>query len=470
MAKLSANGGAVTDNAIKFALHDFQASIAESKRCAGKATESEIDDSRNTLNAADKLFLQVYERLKAVAGWTSPKDNDPTDRSIHVDEVGRRYHRITWDARGDSPSIAQLWSSGSWLAIRDLFLEQPPAVAESSEIQALLDKARSEQQRLVKFQRAHEDHKGRFDRADSAWLQVLNFKGNAIPAGITGDAHHREYARLIVNLGRILKGDGWQERVDAITADTDPKKCAKLILLRAMEGDFPTVVQWLKEGLFDGQVPLQWGLQADSWLREGFRYEVLGIQPPPDKPLGWEGDLLQPVETVADFVKWIDNQFLVQEFVNCGKSACPSDGKLVRNTFRVVTELRLVGMPLEPTGPFTLNGELAVLRNVKRLCISLLPTEEDPKTAALGKAKSQKAKPNGGRRSLPENDPKLQVYRRIQRECRPGERSASIRARLEADKDFMELFKKANLKWRTVFKNARAYFSQPGKKQETPSA
>jgi hypothetical protein len=78
-------------------------------------------------------------------------------------------------------------------------------------------------------------------------------------------------------------------------------------------------------------------------------------------------------------------------------------------------------------------------------------------------------KRNGGRRPLAPTDPKRQVYERIKRERKPGERSAATRKRLEADKDFMELFKAAKVKWKTVFKNARAYFSQPGKIQESPA-
>src|SRR5262249_19168847 len=45
-----------------------------------------------------------------------------------------------------------------------------------------------------------------------------------------------------------------------------------------------------------------------------------------------------------------------------------SDGSLVRNAFRLVVKLGLKDMPLEPTGPFTLDAELVVLRNLLRRC------------------------------------------------------------------------------------------------------
>ncbi len=85
-----------------------------------------------------------------------------------------------------------------------------------------------------------------------------------------------------------------------------------------------------------------------------------------------------------------------------------------------------------------------------------------------GVAKPMKPKRKGGRRELAETDPKRQVYERIRRESKTGEKAATIQRRLEDDKDFIALFKAAKLKWKTVFKNARAYFGQPGKKQETP--
>jgi hypothetical protein len=81
-------------------------------------------------------------------------------------------------------------------------------------------------------------------------------------------------------------------------------------------------------------------------------------------------------------------------------------------------------------------------------------------------ANTSKRKRKTGRRPLAVTDPKFQVYDRIRRESGT---TAEKRARLTADRDFMELFKASGAKWKTVFKNARAYFSQPGKKQETSS-
>jgi hypothetical protein len=86
-------------------------------------------------------------------------------------------------------------------------------------------------------------------------------------------------------------------------------------------------------------------------------------------------------------------------------------------------------------------------------------------------AKVGRSKRNIGRPRLRDADPKLQVYNRIRRERKPGERPAVVQERLEADRDFMELFEAAKLKWETVFHNADVYYYRPRRptnKQQTP--
>jgi hypothetical protein len=249
-----------------------------------------------------------------------------------------------------------------------------------STIQTILDKARTKQSQAVAIQLAQEEAEARFRRAHEAWLRLSNFRGDAIPREVTGNTLHHRYAELIVDLGRVLKADGWGNRLDAITPDTDAKVYAVAILRRAMENDIATVTTMVREGIY---TVLHLGLEVDSWLRDGLMYEVLNIRPAPQPPLGWEGSYLIAVETVEDFVKWIDGEFLIHELVNRASGQSASDGQLVRNAFRLVLKLGLGGMPLEPTGPFTLNNELAVLRNLRRLSLERQSnrsarTEHDP--------------------------------------------------------------------------------------------
>jgi hypothetical protein len=140
------------------------------------------------------------------------------------------------------------------------------------------------------------------------------------------------------------------------------------MLRRAMEGDITPVTKMVREGMF---AVVHLGLEVSSWLCGGLMHEVLRIEPAPEPPLGWEGPYLEAVETTDDFIKWIDLESAIHGRLNRGQESCSSDGRLVRNAYRLVMELGLTGMPLEPIGPFTLNAELTVLRNLRRLCREL---------------------------------------------------------------------------------------------------
>jgi hypothetical protein len=121
--------------------------------------------------------------------------------------------------------------------------------------------------------------------------------------------------------------------------------------------------------------PWSWAVGEVALAAEGIavgKPEVNGIEPAPVPPCGWEGSYFPSVETVADFIQWIDLQFLEQDFLGA-KGDQPSDGSLVRNSFRLIIKLQLADMPLEPRGPFTLHEELTLLRNLRRLCAGRIP-------------------------------------------------------------------------------------------------
>jgi hypothetical protein len=168
-----------------------------------------------------------------------------------------------------------------------------------------------------------------------------------------------------MELGRVLETDDWRARVEAVTPGSEAKTYALTTLLEAMEGDTATVKAMIRASI---KTLFSLGLEASNWLHRGLMNEVLGIQPAPEPPVGWEGAYLEAVDTVADFVKWVEGEILTQETFSSGRGSSASDGSLVRNAFRLVVKLGLKGMQLEPTGPFTLDAELAVLRNLLRLC------------------------------------------------------------------------------------------------------
>jgi hypothetical protein len=105
---------------------------------------------------------------------------------------------------------------------------------------------------------------------------------------------------------------------------------------------------------------------------------------------------------------------------------------------------------------------LAAIEEVIRWCAAGVKAGQSKGTTGpKGKA---------GRPRLKETDPKLQVYNWLRRERKPGERPAVVQKRLEADRDFMELFEAAKLRWETVFHNADVYFQRPrNKSTNSPS-
>jgi hypothetical protein len=234
-------------------------------------------------------------------------------------------------------------------------------------IHAILENARAKERATAKLQRAYDEGQARIRRAHAAWQAVQTYKGDAIPDSVTGPALHSCYAERIVALGQVLKSDGWQARLDAVEPGSDAKTYAVTMLRRAMDGDIDTVRTMVREAI---NTMFHLGLDADRWLREGLMYEVLDMQPAPEPPLGWEGQYPESVDTADDFIRWIDQESVVHELIKRGPAATPSDGRLVRNAFRLVQKLDLAGMPLEPLGPITLETELSILRNLRRICVS----------------------------------------------------------------------------------------------------
>jgi hypothetical protein len=242
---------------------------------------------------------------------------------------------------------------------------------------AILENAQRRRRQFLEAQQIFYKAAARTQRASEAWLEVAEFKGPNIPRDLHGPALWRAYAERIVLLGQVLNEEGWQEQLDAVQPGSQPKTYALAILRRAMVGDLEGVLSMLTSA---GDVLFEIGLAADHWLRDGLRNEVLGIEPAPVPPRGWEGSYFEPVETEADFVRWIYQQFSEQDFLGA-KGDQPSDGSLVRNAFRLVIKLQLTDMPSEPYGPFTLGKELAVLRNLRRCCAAANPGVRNTKPA-----------------------------------------------------------------------------------------
>jgi TPP-dependent 2-oxoacid decarboxylase len=75
-----------------------------------------------------------------------------------------------------------------------------------------------------------------------------------------------------MDLGEVLKTDGWKARLNAVKPGSEAKTMAVATLRKAMDGDTSSVEEMV-DGAIDGLWSL--GLEFDSWLREGLMYEVL---------------------------------------------------------------------------------------------------------------------------------------------------------------------------------------------------
>src|SRR5262249_14595299 len=91
---------------------------------------------------------------------------------------------------------------------------------------AILDEARSQEAQVMEPLPESQRNQARTRRAETAWRRVASFRGDANPHGLTGKALWPRYAELIVDLGRVLLEDGWQDAVSAIQAGSPAKQCA----------------------------------------------------------------------------------------------------------------------------------------------------------------------------------------------------------------------------------------------------
>jgi hypothetical protein len=231
-------------------------------------------------------------------------------------------------------------------------------------IQDILANALKNERLLAESRRADAEAQARKKRAYEAWMRVASFKGERADqyAGKLVDG----YTELIMDLGKVLKTDGWEPQLQAVKPGSHAKTFAVATLCQAMNGNTAAVLAMV-DGAVKGLFAL--GLEADNWLREGLMYEVLQIDPPIEPPLDWEGENPGSIETVADFANWIWLETWTEPYWSDEHGNQPSTGSKVRNAYRLVDHLGLKGVPPEPEGPFTLHREATILRNLRRQCL-----------------------------------------------------------------------------------------------------
>src|SRR5262249_30851695 len=138
-------------------------------------------------------------------------------------------------------------------------------------IQAILDDAVKDEEIVRSACHAATEKQARLDRLNNAWLRYANFLGDRIPRELTGKELEHSWALLIVDVGSVLKADGWESELNAVCPGAPAKEFALAVLRKAMDGDVVAVERMMQEAMQSFRVL---GFSVDCWLRKGLREEI----------------------------------------------------------------------------------------------------------------------------------------------------------------------------------------------------
>jgi hypothetical protein len=205
-----------------------------------------------------------------VPSYPSAADDTPTDESVNqtsdIDVASEQRLIRTRAARPNGPRLE-------------------PA------LEAILDRAYAAERQTAAAWCAQAEADARLWRAEVAWRRVASFQGDGTPGDLPEEALGRCYAQLIVQLGSVLKADGWQPRLETVKPGSDAKAYALAILKAAMDGKVDLVETMICTHSIATLFNV--GLAADDWLRKGLREEVLHGRPSPEAQLAGEGSALR---------------------------------------------------------------------------------------------------------------------------------------------------------------------------------
>jgi hypothetical protein len=174
---------------------------------------------------------------------------------------------------------------------------RPNAPRLEPALEAILDRAYAAERQTAAACCAQAKADARLWRAEVAWRRVASFQGDGIPGDLSEEALGRCYAQLIVQLGSVLKTDGWQPRVETVQPGPDAKAYALAILKAAMDGKVDVVEAMISTHSIGTLFNL--GLTADDWLRDGLRDEVLNGRPCPEARFAGAGSALRSADDPA---------------------------------------------------------------------------------------------------------------------------------------------------------------------------
>jgi hypothetical protein len=122
MAVLTADGGTVSHGAARSAIGNLERATTNLQIQVQSTEGPGAQAAQKLRDMAQDISTKVRSLIADLAGWKPPKDIAPPDRSIHADERGNIYDRITFDAASFPPTIEQLWTGNAWPAAAKLLL------------------------------------------------------------------------------------------------------------------------------------------------------------------------------------------------------------------------------------------------------------------------------------------------------------------------------------------------------------
>jgi hypothetical protein len=185
--------------------------------------------------------------------------------------------------------------------------EKPPQVRRRELARALVNQARQDEAAMEAARQPRVAQEAQRRAAIAAWEQFRDFRDQGPEEEMA-----RNLARRVCLFGRYLGPMGLADRLEAISEDPDTgeaRRLAALTLLAAADRDVKQVAEII-EGMAAALFAV--GLEARHHLCEVLPRELLGIEPEPDRPCGWEGSFLHhPVTTPNELIRWLEQ---VEEF------------------------------------------------------------------------------------------------------------------------------------------------------------
>jgi hypothetical protein len=241
--------------------------------------------------------------------------------------------------------------------------EQSPQVRRRELARALVNQARQDEAAMEAARQPRVAQEAQRRAAIAAWEQFRDFRDQGPEEEMA-----RNLARRVCLFGRYLRPMGLTDRLEAISEDPntgEARRLAALTLLAAADRDVKQVAE-----IIEGMAAALWtvGLEARHHLCEVLPRELLGIEPEPERPCGWEGSFLHhPVTTPDELIRWLEQAEGFESIITTPERLySTADTRVLRDAYRLVDAVGVVRVPPQPAGTLTVEELIAALGNLRR--------------------------------------------------------------------------------------------------------